>query len=72
MAFLRNEKKVDGKSSLKNFDYEALISSFEYSEKSIKIARYLTTLKKPKNISIPEFRKFKKKALKYGIYKRKL
>jgi hypothetical protein len=48
------------------------ISSAEYNKESIRIAIYLTMLKKPKDISRMEFRKFKKEALKYRVYRRKL
>jgi len=36
------------------------------------MATYLTTLKKPKGISAPEFRRFKREVLKHGVYRRKL
>jgi hypothetical protein len=45
------------------------ISSAEYNEESIKIAIYLTMLKKLKNISKMEFYKFKREVLKYRVYK---
>jgi hypothetical protein len=72
---LRTEEGIDldNESSLdKDSGYETPISSAEYNEESIRIAFYLTTLKKPKNISRTEFRKFKREALKYGVYGRKL
>ena len=53
-------------------EYETPISSAEYNEESIKIATYLTTLKKLKGISALEFRRFKREALKYEVYRRKL
>ena len=53
-------------------EYETPISSAEYNEESIKIATYLTTLKKLKGMSAPEFRRFKREALKYRVYRRKL
>jgi hypothetical protein len=49
-----------------------LISSAKYNKESIKITIYLTILKKPKDISRTEFRKFKREALKYRVYKQKL
>jgi hypothetical protein len=74
---LRTEGEVDSdsdneSSSNKDLEYETPISSSEYDEESIRIATYLTTLKKPKDISGKEFRKFKKEALKYGVHGRKL
>jgi hypothetical protein len=38
-----------------------------YSEESWRIARYLTTLKKPDGLSRAEFRNFKRKALQYAV-----
>jgi hypothetical protein len=46
-----------------------LISSAKYNKESIKITIYLTILKKLKDISRIEFCKFKKKVLKYKVYK---
>jgi hypothetical protein len=46
-----------------------LIFSTKYNKEFIKIAIYLTMLKKPKNISRMEFYKFKREVLKYGVYK---
>jgi hypothetical protein len=48
------------------------IFSTEYNKESIKIAIYLTMLKKLKNISRIEFYKFKREVLKYRVYKQKL
>jgi hypothetical protein len=53
-------------------EYETPISNTEYNEESIKIATYLTILKKLKGMSAPEFRRFKREALKYRVYRRKL
>jgi hypothetical protein len=36
------------------------------------MATYLTILKKPKGMSAPEFRRFKREALKHRVYRRKL
>ena len=55
-----------------DLEYETLIFNIEYNKESIKITTYLTTLKKLKDISALEFRKFKREVLKYGVYKRKL
>jgi hypothetical protein len=49
-----------------------LIFSTKYNKESIRIAIYLTILKKPKNISKTEFYKFKREVLKYRVYKQKL
>jgi hypothetical protein len=46
-----------------------LIFSIKYNKESIKIAIYLIIFKKLKNISKMEFYKFKRKVLKYGVYK---
>jgi hypothetical protein len=46
-----------------------LIFSIKYNKEFIKIAIYLTILKKLKNINKMEFYKFKRKVLKYGVYK---
>jgi hypothetical protein len=48
------------------------IFSTKYNKKSIRIAIYLTILKKLKNISRAEFYKFKREVLKYKVYKQKL
>jgi len=40
-----------------------------YSEESIAIGRYLTTLKKPPHLTTKEFRKFKTKALTFMVHK---
>ena len=72
---LRTEEGIDldnKSSSDKDSGYKTPISSAKYNEESIRIASYLTTLKKPKNISRTEFHKFKREALKYGVYSRKL
>jgi hypothetical protein len=45
------------------------IFSAKYNKESIKIAIYLTILKKPKDINRIEFYKFKKEVLKYKVYK---
>ena len=68
-----NESGSDNELNLDNdLRYETLIFNTEYNEEFIKIATYLTTLKKLKDISALEFRRFKREALKYGVYKRKL
>jgi len=68
-----NESSSINESSLdSDLEYETPISSAEYNEESIKIATYLTTLKKLKGISALEFRRFKREALKYEVYRRKL
>ena len=59
-------------SSISRSDYKAPISKKEYREKSIKIATYLITLKKLREISLTKFWKFKKEALKYRVYRQKL
>jgi hypothetical protein len=56
----------------KDSGYETPISSAKYNKELIRIASYLIILKKPKNISRTEFYKFKREALKYGVYSRKL
>jgi hypothetical protein len=48
--------------------YKTPISSAKYNKELIRIASYLTILKKPKNISRIEFCKFKREALKYRVY----
>jgi hypothetical protein len=53
-------------------EYKTPIFSAEYNEELIRIASYLIMLKKLKNISRTEFCKFKREALKYGVYSRKL
>jgi hypothetical protein len=67
-----NGSNSDKESSNEGPEYEIPISSAEYDEESIKIAVYLTTLKKPKDMSRTEFRSFKREALKYGVHGRKL
>ena len=70
---LDNESSSINESSLdSDLEYETPISNTEYNEESIKIAIYLTTLKKPKGMSALEFRRFKREALKYKVYRRKL
>ena len=70
---LNNESSSINESSLdSDLEYETPISNTEYNEESIKIATYLTTLKKPKGMSALEFRRFKREALKYRVYRRKL
>ncbi len=56
-ARLQEEREIDSKTEDSN--YETPISSSEYNEESIRITTYLTILKKPRGISIPEFQKFK-------------
>jgi hypothetical protein len=48
------------------------IFNIKYNKELIRIATYLTMLKKLKNISRIEFYKFKREALKYKVYIRKL
>lgn len=43
-----------------------------YSERSLQIATYLTTLQKPSGMMLKEFGKFKKEALKYKVQNRYL
>jgi hypothetical protein len=70
---LNNKSGSDNESNLNSdLRYETSIFNTEYNEESIKITTYLTTFKKLKDISAPEFHKFKREALKYGVYKRKL
>jgi hypothetical protein len=70
---LDNESSSINESSLdSDLKYETPISSTEYNEESIKIATYLITLKKLKGMSALEFRRFKREALKYKVYRRKL
>jgi hypothetical protein len=45
------------------------IFSAKYNKESIRIAIYLTMLKKLKDISRMEFYKFKREVLKYKVYK---
>jgi hypothetical protein len=45
------------------------ISSAKYNKEFIRIAIYLTILKKLKDISRTEFYKFKREVLKYKVYK---
>ena len=68
-----NESSSINESSLNSdLEYETLIFNIEYNEESIKITTYLTMLKKLKGMSAPEFRRFKREALKYRVYRRKL
>jgi hypothetical protein len=53
-------------------DTNAPILSTTYSEDSVRIATYLTTLKKPKNMMTAAFKTFKREALKYGVHGRQL
>ena len=46
---------------------ESTVLENDYSEKSIKIAVFLTSLQQLPNLTIKKFQKFKKKALKYVI-----
>jgi hypothetical protein len=48
----------------------APILSITYSKELVRIATYLTTLKRPKDIKTAEFKKFKREALKYSVYRR--
>jgi hypothetical protein len=65
-----NELSLNNKLSLdKDLEYKTLIFSTKYNKKSIRITIYLTILKKLKNISKMEFYKFKRKVLKYRVYK---
>ena len=61
MAKLCKKKEVNAKSDLgaESSSYKTPILSSEYREESIKIAVYLTTLKKLAGISILDFCKFK-------------
>jgi hypothetical protein len=45
------------------------IFNIKYNKEFIRIAIYLTILKKLKDISRIEFYKFKREVLKYGVYK---
>jgi hypothetical protein len=45
------------------------ISSAKYNKESIRIAIYLTILKKLKDINRIEFCKFKREVLKYKVYR---
>ena len=68
-----NKLSSDNESSLNNdLEYETLISNTKYNKEFIKITTYLIILKKLKDISAPEFRRFKREALKYRVYERKL
>ena len=72
---LRTKEGIDLDNKLssdKDLEYKTPISSTKYNKELIRIASYLTILKKLKNISRTEFRKFKKEALKYGVYSQKL
>ena len=44
----------------------------EYSQESLRIAEYLTTLRKPKQMTTKEFRKFKTHALKHQVQNKTL
>jgi hypothetical protein len=63
---------LNNKSLNKGLIYKTLISNTKYNKEFIKIIIYLTILKKLKDISKTEFYSFKRKALKYKVYKRKL
>ena len=68
-----NKVSLDNRLSLnEDLEYKTPISSIKYSKESIRIAIYLIILKKPKNISRTEFYKFKRKVLKYRVYRQKL
>jgi hypothetical protein len=70
---IKREINSDNELSLdSDLEYETLISSTEYNKEFIIIVIYLTTLKTLKDMSASEFRRFKKEALKYGVYRRKL
>jgi hypothetical protein len=70
---LNNKSGSDNKSNLdSDLGYETLIFNIEYNKEFIKITIYLIILKKLKDISALEFRRFKREALKYRVYKRKL
>jgi hypothetical protein len=51
---------------------EVSVLEDEYSGDSQRIAKYLTTLRKPENIRGSEFRNFKKKALRYAVMDKQL
>ncbi len=55
-----------------DLDYKTPISKAKDSEDFIRIANYLTTLKKLKDMSLLEFQKFKREVLNYRVYRRKL
>jgi hypothetical protein len=70
---LNNKSGSDNKSNLdSDLGYKTLIFNIEYNKEFIKITIYLIILKKLKDISALEFRRFKREALKYKVYKRKL
>jgi hypothetical protein len=52
--------------------YKTLIFNTKYNKEFINIAIYLIILKKLKDISKTKFYNFKRGALKYKVYKRKL
>ncbi len=57
-ARLQEDREIDSKLGdldIESSSYKTLISSSEYREESIKIAVYLTTLKKLANMSILDF-----------------
>jgi hypothetical protein len=65
-----NKLSLDNRLSLdKDLEYKTLIFNAEYNKESIRIVIYLIILKKLKDINRIEFYKFKKKALKYKVYK---
>ena len=53
----------------RDLEYKTPIFNIKYNKESIKITIYLIILKKLKNINKIEFYKFKRKALKYKVYK---
>jgi hypothetical protein len=77
---LRTEGEINSDLDNSNLDielnlddgYETFISSSEYDEEFIKMAIYLTIFKKPKDMDRAKFCKFKKEALKHGVYRQKL
>ena len=50
----------------------SLVSFKDYGEDFLKIAEYVIIMKTPKGIDKKDFRKFKRKALNYGIYNGKV
>ena len=70
---LNNESSFINELSLNNdLKYKTFIFNIKYNEEFIKIIIYLIIFKKLKDISVLEFYKFKRKVLKYKVYKRKL
>ncbi len=59
-------------SSLEEQDIDNGILIGYYSVYSRKYARWLTTLQRPKDMSITEFHKFKKEALKFVVHNKML